>query len=109
MTSWPFMVEDELRLFPIPGRFACSSAEGVQEACLQEMGLAMLSYWDVEAEAATGRLRSIAFADAEAQNLPIWALMPSSKSVPTRVRLLIDDLRRCLQTAPSAAGDSQSR
>lgn len=99
MTSWPFMVEDELRLFPIPGRFAC----------LQEMGLAMLSYWDVEAEVATGRLRSIAFADAEAQNLPIWALMPSSKSVPTRVRLLIDELRRCLQTAPSAAGDSQSR
>lgn len=102
MTSWPFMIGDELRPFPIPGRFACSSAEGVKEACLHGMGLAMLSYWDVEAEVATGRLLPLSLADAEAQNLPIWALMPSSRNVPTRVRLLIDELRQRLQTAPSA-------
>lgn len=98
MTAWPFMAGDELRMLPIRGRFACSSAEGVKEACLQGMGLAMLSYWDVEPEIESGRLRAVPIANAIAQNLPIWALIPTSKNVPTRVRMLIEALQKRLES-----------
>ena len=97
MTSWPFLVGDELCLIPIP-----EQRGRVKEACLQGRGLALGSYCDVEAEVATGRLRPLSLADAEAQSLPIRALMPSSRNVPTRVRLLIDKLRQRLQTDPRA-------
>lgn len=96
MKYWPFMIGDELRQVVVPGNFACSSAEGVKEACTQGMGLALLSQWDVQKEVEAGALVRVTLLDAAPQNLPIWALFPSSKRVPSRVRVLIDMLARAL-------------
>lgn len=103
MKHWPFMIGQELRQIPVPGNFACSSAEGVKEACIQGMGLAMLSYWDVEKEVETGTLVPVSLVDATPQNLPIWALFPTAKRVPARVRALIELLEQTLSAGQPSA------
>lgn len=90
MRHWPFMVGRELKQIPVPGNFACSSAEGVKAACIQGMGLALLSQWDVQKETEAGSLVRVILEDATPQNLPIWALFPTSNRVPLRVRALLD-------------------
>lgn len=94
MKYWPFMIGNELKQIPVPGNFACSSAEGVKEACIQGMGLALLSKWDVKKEVEMGALLCVALEDAIPQNLPIWALFPTAKRVPLRVRALINLLKQ---------------
>lgn len=96
MRHWPFMVGKELKQIAVPGNFACSSAEGVKEACAQGMGLALLSKWDVQKEVEEGVLVRVTLEDATPQNLPIWALFPTSQRVPLRVRVLIDLLEHTL-------------
>ncbi|MGF7483540.1 LysR substrate-binding domain-containing protein [Providencia sp. SP181] len=96
MKHWPFMVGDELKQIGVPGNFACNSAEGVKAACTQGIGLALLSQWDVQKAVEAGALVRVTLEDATPQNLPIWALFPTAKCVPARVRVLIDLLERTL-------------
>lgn len=90
MSRWPFMIDQNLIQVSVPDNFACNNAEAVKEACIQGMGLALLSHWDVQKEVETGLLVPVILEDAIPQNLPIWILYPTSKLVPARVRAFIE-------------------
>jgi DNA-binding transcriptional LysR family regulator len=96
MAYWPFVVGDQIRSVRIDGRFQCSSIEGVRTACLQGLGLALLTYWDVRAELGNGSLVAIALRDAHPQQLSIWAVLPTRKYVPRRVRVFLEALEHSL-------------
>ncbi len=85
-------------MIKIGGRFLCSSAEGIREACLEGVGIALLSYWDVADGISSGALKIVSLTDATPLDLPIWALMPTSRHVPLRVRRFLD----CLATSLNA-------
>lgn len=93
MPTWPFVVDGEEKQVRVSGRFSCNSVEGVRAACVQGFGLAMLTRWDVMDELAEGSLVPVTFKDAELPDLSIWALYPTRKYVPQRVRVLMAALK----------------
>lgn len=106
---WPFVVEGELKMIPGEGRFSCTSAEGIRAACLEGLGLTLLTQWDVAQELSDGSLAAVVLEDAIPQALPIWALMPTSRYVPLRVRAFLDALAKHLNEGDAYAQKSRTR
>jgi DNA-binding transcriptional LysR family regulator len=61
----------------------------------------MMTYWDVYEQFARGELTRIALADAEPGELGIWAVFPTRRHMPLRVRAFSDALRKRLAAAPA--------
>jgi DNA-binding transcriptional LysR family regulator len=96
MDTWPFRRGGELDRVRIEGPLAASTVDAVRAACLAGVGIAMMTYWDVYAQIERGELKRIVLADAEPGELGIWAVFPSRRHVPGRVRAFIDALRERL-------------
>ncbi|GAB4062133.1 LysR family transcriptional regulator [Uliginosibacterium sediminicola] len=85
---------------PISGPFAANNAEALLQCAIQGLGIILLPDFIVDAALADGRLREV---------LQPWApppfglhvVRPSSRTVPTRIRLFIDYLIETLGAAPS--------
>ena len=90
--GWAFVVDGELVHLRPGGRLDCSDGQVLHDWCLQGMGIAWRSTWEVEQEVADGRLRVL----LEPFNAPpngIYAVFPQRKHLPLRVRLWIDFLK----------------
>lgn len=98
--SWPFKVGDEVSWVRVDGRLTANSIEALLEACLAGLGLAMLSYWDVEDRLANGELISITIEDADLPELGVWGVYPTRKQIPGRTRTVIDAIREDLERRP---------
>jgi hypothetical protein len=72
------------------------------------LGIANLSAWDVEDDLGSGRLREIRLADAEPEPLAIWAVYPTARMVPAKVRAFVDALEHILRRSPHQAADDQN-
>ncbi|CAO3438155.1 LysR substrate-binding domain-containing protein [Azospirillum doebereinerae] len=94
---WSFVGEARSVRTRVQARFSANSIEGLREICLAGLGVAILSDWDVRAEVAEGRLVPLALADGEPEPLAIWALHPSSRFVPPKVRLFVAALETALR------------
>lgn len=97
MPQWPFVVDGQVRWIRTEGRFFCNSVEGVRTACVQGMGIAMLTYYDVRAELAAGSLIAIELNDAKPEGLSIWAVMATRLYLPLRVRTFLDMLEKSIR------------
>lgn len=93
-THWSFVGNARAR---VQGRFSCNSIEGVRALCLAGHGIAMLSDWDVRQDLAEGRLAVVPLAEGEPEPLGIWALHPSHRFVPPKVRLFVAALETALR------------
>jgi DNA-binding transcriptional LysR family regulator len=60
------------------------------------VGVAMMTYWDVHEQLARKELKRLVLADAEPMELGIWAIFPTRRHMPVRVRAFIDVLRERL-------------
>ncbi|QQP87917.1 LysR family transcriptional regulator [Skermanella sp. TT6] len=94
--SWPFDSGGKAREIRISGRFASNSVEAIREACIGGLGIALLSRWDVVTELASGALVRIDFEALIPQEISIWAVYPSSRLVPPKVRAFIASLESAL-------------
>jgi DNA-binding transcriptional LysR family regulator len=90
--GWAFLVEGEVQHLRLAGRLGCSDGQVLHEWCLQGLGLAWRSTWEVQGDLAAGRLVSVLDAFAAPPN-GIYALFPSARHLPLRVRLWIDFLK----------------
>lgn len=97
MATWPFLVDGQERQLRVDGRFSCNSVEGVRAACVQGLGIAMMTQWDVAEEVAEGSLVPIVLKDVALPSLSVWALYPTRKYVPQRVRAFIFELKLVLE------------
>lgn len=86
---WPLMVDGTLQRVRVSARVTTSSVEAARAAALQGAGLAMLTYWDVYRQLADGSLTAVALDDAAMEQLSIWAVMPTRRHVPARVKLFL--------------------
>lgn len=93
MDAWPFLQAGKHVAKQVSGRFTASSVDTVHAACLAGAGLALLTYWDVASELADGTFVSVTLADAEPELLAIWAVLPTRRHLPARVRGFIDTLK----------------
>ena len=83
----------------VAGPFTASSVEALHQACLGGLGITMLSAWDVREEVAAGQLVPIPLGGWEPEMLAIWAVYPTARLVPPKVRLFIAALEAQLRGA----------
>lgn len=91
-THWSFKTPEHLITARIEGRFSANSIEGLLQACMGGLGIANLSLWFVRDEIADGRVKVIELQDAVPEPLDVWAVYPTSRMIPSKVRLFIDAL-----------------
>jgi DNA-binding transcriptional LysR family regulator len=93
MEAWTFQHEDRLVAAPITSRFSANSVEAVRRACIEGAGIALVTYWDIAHDLEMGTLRELRIEDGAPHPLAIWAVLPSRKLVPPRVRRFLDEMR----------------
>ena len=90
--GWAFQVEGAVTHLRPSGRIDCSDGQVLHAWCLQGLGIAWRSTWEVETDIATGALLPVLEAFAAPPN-GIYAVLPQRKHLPLRVRLWIDFLK----------------
>lgn len=86
---WTFLSGGKALRQRISGPFTSSSVEALHQACLGGLGLTMLSAWDVRDDVAAGHLLPVPLAGWEPEGLAIWAVYPTARLVPPKVRRFI--------------------
>ncbi|MFN9744872.1 MAG: LysR family transcriptional regulator [Betaproteobacteria bacterium] len=90
--GWAFMVEGQLTHLRPGGRLDCSDGQVLHRWCVQGLGIAWRSTWEVEGDIAAGRLVSLLEGFAAPPN-GIYAVFPQRRHLPLRVRLWIDFIK----------------
>jgi DNA-binding transcriptional LysR family regulator len=96
---WPFMVDGALVRVPIRARITANNGEALTEAAASGLGITCQPDFIVDGFLAAGRVEEI-LADFPVPELGIYAMLPSNRQVPQRVRVLMDFLAERLQATP---------
>ena len=89
--AWQFMVGGQLESFPVPSRINANNGDVLTEAAAQGLGITCQPDFITDAFIAAGRVEVI-LADFPIPELGIYAMLPSNRHVPHRVRVLMDFL-----------------
>lgn len=95
---WPFVQGEQLQRLRVSGRVNTTSVDAVRAAAIQGLGLAMLTHWDVFRQLRDSSLEQIQLTDASMEMLSVWAVMPTRRHIPVRVRVFLDALHQELLT-----------
>ena len=90
--GWAFRVDGGVSYLRPSGRIDCSDGQVLHDWCMQGLGIAWRSTWEVDEDIAAGRLVTV-LEDFAAPPNGIFALFPQSKHLPLRVRLWVDHLK----------------
>jgi DNA-binding transcriptional LysR family regulator len=74
--GWAFRIDGEVQYLRPRGRLDCSDGQVLHEWCLQGLGIAWRSTWEVQADLAAGRLVSV-LDDFAAPPNGIYAVFPA--------------------------------
>jgi DNA-binding transcriptional LysR family regulator len=91
--GWAFVVDGQLSHLRPRGRLDCTDGQVLHDWCVAGLGIAWRSTWEVEREIAEGRLQTV-LEEFTAPPNGIYAVFPSAKHLPLRVRLWIDFLKQ---------------
>jgi DNA-binding transcriptional LysR family regulator len=90
--GWVFLVDGQVIHVRPSGPLDCSDGQVLHDWCVQDLGIAWRSTWEVGAEVADGRLAAVLEEFAAPAN-GVYAVFPQRKHLPLRVRLWIDYLK----------------
>jgi DNA-binding transcriptional LysR family regulator len=99
--TWQFLVEGRVESLAVRGRITANNGDALTAAAARGFGIALAPDFVVEPHAATVRRVLEAFPSPD---LGIYAVLPSNRYVPHRVRVLMDFLQSRLQAV--AEGDA---
>ncbi|MHC0025001.1 substrate binding domain-containing protein [Enterobacter vonholyi] len=97
---WSFEQGEQRYRQKVSGRFSANSVEAIFEACLGGLGIANLSRWYVEPAFREGKLERIVLEDARPESLAVWAVYPTSRLIPAKVRKFVEALEAELLLNP---------
>ncbi|WP_229419199.1 substrate binding domain-containing protein [Pseudoduganella dura] len=97
LNGWTF--NDGARTVQVDGAFASTSVGAIRAAAEQGLGIARLTWWDVRQPLAERKLVSIALRDGDPGEQDVWALLPTRRYTPLRVRIFLDALTAALAAA----------
>jgi DNA-binding transcriptional LysR family regulator len=89
--AWQFMVAGQLESFPVRSRVSANNGDVLTEAAAQGLGITCQPDFIVGTYLADGRVEAI-LADFPLPELGIYAVLPSNRHIPHRVRVLMDFL-----------------
>jgi DNA-binding transcriptional LysR family regulator len=90
--GWAFMVDGVITHMRPGGRLDCSDGQVLHSWCLQGLGIAWRSTWEVQGDIAAGRL-AVVLEEFAAPPNGVYAVFPQRKHLPLRVRLWIDFIK----------------
>jgi DNA-binding transcriptional LysR family regulator len=90
--GWAFTIEGQVTHLRGNGRLDCSDGQVLHDWCVQGLGIAWRSTWEVERDLSEGRLVAV-LEDFAAPPNGVFAVFPQRKHLPLRVRLWIDYLK----------------
>lgn len=90
--GWAFKVDGQVVHVRPPGPLDCSDGQVLHDWCLQGLGIAWRSTWEVEQDLRAGRLVTVLDAFAAPPN-GVYIVFPQRKHLPLRLRLWIDFLK----------------
>lgn len=93
---WDFLIDGRVLHHRIDGRLTANSIDAVQAACVAGAGIACMAAWNAAQEVAAGALVPVELADAVVEPWGIWAITPSPRLIPPKVRLFIAALQERL-------------
>lgn len=88
---WQFEIDGNLVGFPIRARINANNGEALTEAAAQGLGITCQPDFIFEDYLANGRVEEI-LTDFSLPELGIYAMLPSNRQIPHRVRVLMDFL-----------------
>lgn len=92
VSRWPFMINGDVYRRRMSGRVSTSSVDAVRSAAVQGLGVAMLTHCDVFMQLKDGSLVEIELSDAGMEELSVWAVTPTRRYVPMRVKVFLEAL-----------------
>jgi DNA-binding transcriptional LysR family regulator len=90
-TTWQFVVDGQLENFPIRSRINANNGDVLTEAAAQGLGIVCQPDFIAGSFIAAGRVVEI-LVDYPGPELGIYAMLPSNRHIPYRVRVLMDFL-----------------
>jgi len=90
--GWAFTLDGQVHHIRPPSRLDCSDGQVLHAWCLEGLGLAWRSWWEVAADIRQGRLVSVLDEHAAPPN-GIYAVFAQRKHQPLRLRLWLDYLK----------------
>ena len=91
ISQWQFMVNGQLETFQLRSRINANNGEVLAEAAAQGLGITVQPDFIADSVIASGRVEQILL-DFPQPELGIYAMLPSNRHVPHRVRMLMDFL-----------------
>ena len=89
--NWEFQVDGQLQSFPVRSRINPNNGDVLTEAAAQGLGITLQPDFIIDSFLADGRVEAI-LADFPVAELGIYAMLPSNRHIPHRVRVLMDFL-----------------
>jgi DNA-binding transcriptional LysR family regulator len=96
--AWTFVRDGAQSLVTLRGRLHITAAEGVREAVLAGMGLAIGSEWMFAPELAAGQVRRV-LRDWRLPPIDLWAVFPTGRRAGDKVRAFADFIEQALREA----------
>lgn len=96
---WPFILDDKMLSFPIRGVFQANSGAVLLEAAIRGMGITLSPRFIAIDAIKNGEVIEI-LANYPIPRLGIFAILPSNRLIPHRVRVLMDFLDERLGSEP---------
>jgi DNA-binding transcriptional LysR family regulator len=95
--GWQFIVDGRPETFPVRSRIQANNGDVLTEAAAQSLGITLQPDFILDAYLAAGRVERV-LAGFPVAELGIYALLPSNRHVPHRVRVLMDFLAERLES-----------
>jgi len=100
LENWVFdTVDGHVSIKPV-GRFRTDHGEAVRDACVDGLGIAINSTWNVYQHLQRGELVQILRDYPLVSDTAIWAVYPSSRLLAPKVRAFIDYFAECYGNTP---------
>ncbi len=89
--AWQFVVNDKLQSFPLRSQINANNGEALTEAAAQGLGITCQPDFIAQPYLAAGKVKEI-LTNYALPELGIYAMLPSNRQIPHRVRVLMDFL-----------------
>ena len=90
-SSWRFVVDGQVRSFPVRGRIQANNGDVLLAAAVQGLGIACEPTFIADSSLAAGMVRQI-LPKFPMPALGVYAMLPGNRHVPHRVRVLVEYL-----------------
>lgn len=104
-SDWTFRQGAEETQVTVKGRVRLTAAEGVREAVLAGLGLAVASEWMFEPELRAGAVKQV-LGDWELPPIDLWAVFPTGRRASAKARAFANFIQGCLSAGQPASADS---